>query len=1036
MPKNKEVYGAKARRDARKKRALRIESKTSILYQEMLFGSDEGNRLPNSQYLHRLDKLSTLLIETYSARSERSVAFSYAADLAIRDFPEQKQKIKKIFDLSVYEGLGTTHDLAWWDEAHLGLRLYRRWHDELAIAYTCGLKDDPDQNIFHIAMSAIFNGAIGSEVWLSAFLNMILSPKVEFILIEDGDKPQYWVDLQTESSLVPRNKYIEKTEVSTRLWRVDATTLVLVLSYLRNLKSASNQNPVDRASVIRSLEVWTKSKKNRIVHINRLCKIGVFSLESRQYLAVNQPMLKTIVGGYASASIILDDLVGVTHDKEAQIDPTYSIIKDELFRSDTRRQKRYIDERKSLDKKYLASLLDIVNHSENLLDDLNRLAMTTDISGRSVLIGWYHYLLAQRGLKTSSVATYHSVLAKRWLSACGFTRLSACDESNINNLFDELFDDLPVSNRHHDYVLERAQDLFRYMKEVYQWDFAMPNALKQRIGDPSFIRADVIPLWVVNGAVSHLLQDGPSIELVVRRQLALILVIAHRTGMRISEILKIRLHDVENSQAMWVFVLESEFGGHKTASAKRKISLGTLLTEMELQLFEDILSNRKLMFDENNPRRVLLFSADGSAKGMFDQGFVSRVISDLMSEIYGRRLVFHSLRHTALTALEVILDGRHDGFAAAITGYSQNKIDAIRKRVGGRRKYDTYWQLSGVAGHINPKSTLENYLHTTPFLFYRVLAEYDRELSVDFLKTMLGVTQTLIKRNSGIRGCQQVLHYDAVCRIVNKMVTPYVKNHVQLLRTQEPPTPIPQSVTTKNKSDVLTCYRVLQQIERGRTVQQASNETYANTKLVAQWEKSAKRLLEQYKTIRGRSRLIDSERLKTGRQVLAPGLPNTQLELSEAVEAIAAFRQVYISEREHLYWAVDYVLSRVSVENTGLRFSYPADLNRFIRLMTRYFEPSRFRVTLHPLIGMDPQHQLKIWQETSIGVLGRISTERVTNANMYPLGRALLVLRHPEEELRMRMALEQGLSYEEFASHTLQFIFHMLAIMLPEVPSA
>src|SRR5690606_33618792 len=119
-------------------------------------------------------------------------------------------------------GLRTTHDFAWWNETQLGLRLCRRWRDEFSVAYTSSQNADPLNQIFHIAMSAVFNGAIGSDVWLSAFLDMILSPRVEFIVLADGDNPQYWVDLQTDSSSVPRNKRDENSEVSTRLWRIDA----------------------------------------------------------------------------------------------------------------------------------------------------------------------------------------------------------------------------------------------------------------------------------------------------------------------------------------------------------------------------------------------------------------------------------------------------------------------------------------------------------------------------------------------------------------------------------------------------------------------------------------------------------------------------------------------------------------------------------------------------------------------------------------------------------------------------------------------
>ena len=111
--------------------------------------------------------------------------------------------------------------------------------------------------------------------------------------------------------------------------------------------------------------------------------------------------------------------------------------------------------------------------------------------------------------------------------------------------------------------------------------------------------------------------------------------------------------------------------------------------------------------------------------------------------------------------------------------------------------------------------------------------------------------------------------------------------------------------------------------------------------------------------MRGKSRLIDSNRLAERRLVLTPGLPNSQVELSEALEAIVAFREVFQSDKPLLFWATDYLLSRVSVENTGARFSSIDDLARFLGLLTRYYPVVRFLVILHPLKAADATASLK-----------------------------------------------------------------------------
>ncbi len=1026
-----EKYGAQLRLEKRKKKMLSVHAKAAILYEEVFDETDSLQRSDQQRVLMRAKNIRDQIEIIFGREIDRSHALRHIYRLASRDFPEHKLKLKIVLSHSKMRSCGTQKDQNWFVEVRTSLSIFDEWNKSFEVFYNDPDQCSSDDLLWHLCMSAIFCGGIGSFVWLKSFISVVMVGLVQLIQIIDEKTSHYWVDLRTDDVSMPRNLRDEHGEVATRLWRVDATSLVL----MNRVISCSNRSPASADLVIKDLaqriETWLRLSCGHALTMEELCRSGVMYLEVVHALPASQPMLSSAMSDFSNACITLQDLVRLAYEP-VDIGCFTPDLPPGAIRKHSSDSMCYVDEKQSLDKEFLGQLLKIVQSSDSPDRDLHLIIAQSTISGRSALAAWYLDLLCNRGLKTSSVATYHGALAMRWLAAVGYSNLETCDEARVNEIFEELFDDLPVMNRHYDYVLERGQDFFRFISHRYRWDFQMPRALTQRAGLPPFIRADVIPVWVVNAAVSYLLTSNSVADLEEHKNLALILILGHRTGLRISEILKIRLYDIEVSEAWWIAVRESEFGSNKTFSALRKVPLGALLTTSELDLFRDLVSFRKSFFGGQNPKRVLLFGVNGTPSGLFDQGYVSKYVSDLLSQIFGRRVVFHSLRHTALTALEVIMSGDNDKFARTITGYSSDQILLIRKRIFGARDYLCYWQLAGIAGHIDPKATLENYMHATSLLFYRIMARFEKPVDSLLVRNIGGVSKTLITQRAGSNASISGLDYDAVCRVLSKKIEPLISNRITLVTSADPVDPIPSNIRTRYRSDVLTCYLALRYIEKRATVQEAAINAFTSQKHVTRWVNGARRILDRYQTVRGRSRLIDSDRTTDRRLILTPGLPNSQVELSEALEAIVAFREVYQSDRQLLFWATDYLLSRVSVENTGLRFSSIDDLARFLGLLTRYYPVVRFLVILHPLRSADATASLKKWSAAYPGLNCRIGAQTVVNSSLYPDGRALLMLRHPDEEALLLRVSQTERQYGKFASHALKFIFHMLSIMMPD----
>ncbi|MEZ5495219.1 MAG: tyrosine-type recombinase/integrase [Gammaproteobacteria bacterium] len=66
-----------------------------------------------------------------------------------------------------------------------------------------------------------------------------------------------------------------------------------------------------------------------------------------------------------------------------------------------------------------------------------------------------------------------------------------------------------------------------------------------------------------------------------KRMMISIFIILYRTGLRVGEVLKIKLKDIEISDEFWIDIRENNKGDNKTYSSLRRIPLGILLKKEE-----------------------------------------------------------------------------------------------------------------------------------------------------------------------------------------------------------------------------------------------------------------------------------------------------------------------------------------------------------------------------------------------------------------------------------------------------------------------
>ncbi len=258
-----------------------------------------------------------------------------------------------------------------------------------------------------------------------------------------------------------------------------------------------------------------------------------------------------------------------------------------------------------------------------------------------------------------------------------------------------------------------------------------------------------------------------------------VLSLAYRTGMRIKELIGVKVRDVadiyidEHGQRIeqpQIWLRPNRYRRLKSSSASRLIPINCLLKKDELEQFTQLYHQQKRL------KRRYLFS-----QGSGDQPLTSIFFSNLMKLIWDRLLgehdfTFHSFRHTAISQLALVLS--KSPLAQVMTDYDNEQCERVIKGVLGYHKDQGSWfGLASLSGHLTCDTTFEYYIHTAHLLAGKQLSNTCLELPITVLDLITGLDYSAIYRKDKTA-------YDATTKTVqlNRM-RPYLLKKIAINKT-------------------------------------------------------------------------------------------------------------------------------------------------------------------------------------------------------------------------------------------------------------
>ena len=263
----------------------------------------------------------------------------------------------------------------------------------------------------------------------------------------------------------------------------------------------------------------------------------------------------------------------------------------------------------------------------------------------------------------------------------------------------------------------------------------------------------VVKANMVSPRIYHAMRDYiqlSSLDIDQKPLCFVVLALAYRTGMRINEIIGIKVSDITDIgfingqviEAPKIILKPNRYRRLKSSSAKRVIPIDKLLKTDELQPFITFYYQQKRL------KRRYLFS-----QGSGDQPLPPVFFSNMMKVIWDRLLIthdftFHSFRHTAISQLALVLSG--SPLTQVMTDYDTAHSDAIVRAVLSNNKEKGMWfGLASFAGHLTPDTTFEYYLHTAHLLAGWQMSQAKLVIPITVFDMVTGIGYQTVNRQDG-----------------------------------------------------------------------------------------------------------------------------------------------------------------------------------------------------------------------------------------------------------------------------------------------
>lgn len=450
----------------------------------------------------------------------------------------------------------------------------------------------------------------------------------------------------------------------------------------------------------------------------------------------------------------------------------------------------------------------------------------------------------------------------------------------------------------------------------------------------------------------------------------LITIIGFRCGLRRSEVLKLRLVDVQGKVAPEILVRPHATRRLKTKNSTRRILLDSLLEKEELtQLLAWV--DKRLKQEGEKPYSPYLFSIPDKQYAFVYGDLIFPAIHQALRKATGDHFIrFHHLRHSCaswnILRLMIADHGRPERFLEHLPKTHEwlCRAEEFRNNLY-RHKNPTrkhLFAITSILGHSSPDMTLEHYIHWCDLLGSHLFSLAVKPLGKSLWVKLTGISQASVYRKLSQGGEHELL------RTLRKRSSGKVE---VIKRTNCRQSEIGESDAHDDEfeySQIQELWKLLYLHENSGMKIEDLAERYAFTveevKAMVSKARQISRMKSRDRHQSHRHRMMEGT---NGVRLSCPSRPRDHASLRLA-EKFAEKLTVLMDEKPGEYrWLMNYYLNHAWHNSNDLLFRSPITANRFLRLVRDMGVPEKaIRLTWYhgqKLSSVPDSQRRQYWRE-------------------------------------------------------------------------
>ena len=639
---------------------------------------------------------------------------------------------------------------------------------------------------------------------------------------------------------------------------------------------------------------------------------------------------------------------------------------------------------------------------EETLERLEELSQYEHSFARLLILEFITFGIRIKKWKTSSAGTYLSHIASPWLLETHQLLLHEITQEQVTDLFERLV----KSAEGNISIAEKAgiiHSFFEFNHTYFGIPLPLPNDLK-------FEKVKNVRNCFIseNNFISFLntLSSKTDYSNFIAQGLMLSAILMARCGLRVNEVIKLRIADVEPSDDYFIFIRENHFGHNKTYCALRKLPLSILLKPDELDFFKQYYKRR--VHDVGKKLNTVLFSQGKDINIPFTHCIFHREISIPLSLVCGESASCHTLRHKAISTLQIVLCSAQ---LQNVTPYTEHQIERIQQFFGNYSASDMLYEIAAFAGHLNPRTTLETYMHFTDVILFEHLIKPDEKSSKNYWMNLAGISKHLMTR----RFKSEYPNNEEVMQLLVELLGG--KSAASKLGYHND-TELPALQHSSQRVSFEDCLSALRLFEQDKSLMQVTDLLQIDVNKVSSWLESAVKLTKLC-TSKRKPRLFPD----ASSEKLAPIFPSSKVEYKKAQSVIQRARKVYKECKPNLIWFIKFVLTNAMNSHSYIVINDPETLKKFMGIALKMTIPEDWNIKYDA-----PENEnfsvSHLYKNASPNVNFHY-TNNVVKSKKFPSGRVYLHFLVPRDP-------SQKPTESRRSSNIMKFVCHVMAIMVPE----